>query len=318
MKLSIIVLLFALLSYIDYICVITIFKVYKRFSMKDFLKFIAFLPMIFVTGCGGLDLPDLTFSDDESPSTNLETYYEVVLDPNYSGYQDDDDLDRKAIEKGAKNFAECANSTECNLLWDTAKTWLTSKSKYKEDLKTNSKNLLETKLNLRDNKDDQITFKVSRIPKGKMNEIQIEAKCERSCKNFIHKHLFAFNSYLKNHLLAYQNGVIGYAQVENEMLVGSNNSDNLNIDFDDMSENPQISVLKENESLDKIEVTKPGKKKYIGNVAETLIDDYSCNKMSEINLVKKTRKRELYEVNCIKEVKRMIFDCGPDGCEVLQ
>ena len=94
--------------------------------MKDFLKFIAFLPMIFVAGCGGLDLPDLTFSDDESPSANLETYYEVVLDPNYSGYQDDDDLDRKAIEKGAENFAECANSTECNLLWDTAKTWLTS------------------------------------------------------------------------------------------------------------------------------------------------------------------------------------------------
>ena len=165
MKLSIIVLLFALLSHIDYICVITIFKVYKRFSMKNFLKFIAFLPMIFVTGCGGLDLPDLTFSDDESPRADLETYYEVVLDPNYSGYQDDDDLDRKAIEKGAENFAECANSTECNLLWDTAKTWLTSKSKYNEDLKTNSKNLLETKLNLRDNKDDQITFKEYRKAK---------------------------------------------------------------------------------------------------------------------------------------------------------
>jgi hypothetical protein len=26
----------------------------------------------------------------------------------------------------------------------------------------------------------------------------------------------------------------------------------------------------------------------------------------------------LYEVNCIKEVKRMIFDCSSDGCEVLQ
>ena len=64
--------------------------------------------MIFVAGCGGLDLPDLTFSDDVSPRANLETSYEVVLDPNYSGYQDDDDLDRKAIEKGAKNFAECA------------------------------------------------------------------------------------------------------------------------------------------------------------------------------------------------------------------
>ena len=182
------------------------------------------------------------------------------------------------------------------------KTWLISKSKYKEDLKTNSKNLLETKLNIRDNKDDQITFKVSRIPKGKMNEIQIEAKCERSCKNFIHKHLFAFNSYLKNHLLAYQNGVIGYAQVENEMLVGSNNSDNLNIDFDDMSENPQISVLKENESLDKIEVTKSSKK-YIDNVAETLIDDYSCNKMSEINLVKKTRKESCTKSIVLEKLK---------------
>ena len=64
------------------------------------------------------------------------------------------------------------------------------------------------------------------------------------------------------------------------MLVGSNNSDNLNIDFDDMSENPQISVLKENESLDKIEVLNQVKK-YIDNVAETLIDDYSCNKMAK-------------------------------------
>ena len=220
--------------------------------MKDFLKFIAFLPMIFAAGCGGFDLPDLTFSDDESPSENLEKSYEIVLDPNYSGYQDDDDLDRKAIEKGAENFAECANSTECNLLWDTARTWLTSKSKYKEDLKTNSKNLLETKLNLRDNKDDQITFKVSRIPKGKMNEIQIEAKCERSCKNFIHKHLFAFNSYLKNHLLAYQNGIIGYAQVENEMLVGSNNSDNLRIYIRPSGTEPLLRILVESQNKEKV------------------------------------------------------------------
>jgi hypothetical protein len=60
--------------------------------------------------------------------------------------------------------------------------------------------------------------------------------------------------------------------------------------------------------LNKIEITKTKRKRYIGKVAESLIDDYSCNKKSEINLVKKTSKRELYEVNCIKEVKRMIFD----------
>jgi len=70
--------------------------------------------------------------------------------------------------------------------------------------------------------------------------------------------------------------------------------------------------------LNKIEITKSKRKSYIGKVAEILIDDYSCNKSTEINLVKQTNQRELYEVNCIKEVKRMIFDCSPDGCDVLQ
>ena len=77
-------------------------------------------------------------------------------------------------------------------------------------------------------------------------------------------------------------------------------------------------MLVENDMLNKIEITKSKRKSYAGKVAEILIDDYSCNKSSEINLVKKTIKRELYEVNCIKEVKRMIFDCSPDGCEILQ
>ncbi len=273
--------------------------------------------MVFVASCGGVELPDISFGDDEDISLD-DPNYERVLDEYYTGYGDDDHLTDAEVRQGAENFAQCANSTECNLLWDTAKKWLTQKSKYKKDLKVETKNLLETKLELRDSKDNRIVFKVSRVPKGRMNEIKIKADCARNCKNFIHKHYFAFNSFLKSHLSAYKKGVIGYAQVEDEMLVGLESSDDLNVNFDDMTENPQMSVLKENEMLDKIEVTKSKKKKYIGAVAETLIDEYSCNKSSEINLVKKTKKRELYEVNCIKEVKRMIFDCGPGGCEVLQ
>jgi hypothetical protein len=135
---------------------------------------------------------------------------------------------------------------------------------------------------------------------------------------YIHKEYFAFNSYLKNHLLAYKNDIVGYEKVEDEMFANIEASDNLDVNFDDLSENNQRSVLEENNVLNKIEVTKSKSKRYIGKVAESLIDEYSCNKSSEINLVKKTSKRELYEVNCIKEVKRMIFDCSPDGCEVLQ
>ncbi len=93
------------------------------------------------------------------------------------------------------------------------------------------------------------------------------------------------------------------------MLTNIVSSGELEIDISDLSEKPETSILEGNELLDKIEVTKTNKKRYVGKVAETLIDEYSCNKQSEINLIKKTRKRELYEVNCIKEVKRLIFDC---------
>ena len=284
--------------------------------MKPIYKFNAILLVLFLTSCV-ISMPE--FDSNENSDENLNsTSYEIVLEKNYSGYEDDDDLNEAEIDSGAKNFAKCANSTECNLLWDTAKIWITEKSTYGGELTTNSINILETKADPRKKKADKITFKVLRLPSGNMNIIKIEAKCPKNCKNYINKEYFAFNSFLKNHLLAYKNDILGYAQVENEMIVSPNNSDKLDIDFDNLSDDPQTSILEKNELLEKIEVTKTKKKKYIGKVAEKLIDKYSCHKASEINLVKKTRKRELYEVNCIKEVKRMIFDCGPDGCEVLQ
>ena len=287
--------------------------------MKPFFKLYIFFFALILSGCG-LSLPEISLPDFDSEK-ELEisdSDYNKVLNKKYDGYGDDDDLDTEDIYKGAKKFAECSNSTECALLWDTAKVWITEKSKYKGKLKTNTKKLLATKADPSKSKADKITFEVTRKPNGKTNIINIVADCPKNCSMYIHKEYFAFNSYLKNHLLAYKNDIVGYEKVENEMFANIETSDNLDINFDDLSENNQRSVLEENNELNKIEVTKSKSKKYIGKVAERLIDEYSCNKSSEINLVKKTRKRELYEVNCIKEVKRMIFDCSPDGCEVLQ
>ena len=290
---------------------------FKKF-MKNLNNVYMITFAILLSGCG-LSLPEFGESSSSSIDSNSQdAAYNLVLQPSYNGYGDDDDLSSAEIDDGADDFAQCRNSTECALLWDTAKTWLTEKSFYKSKLATNTKNLLETVADPRKNKADKITFKVKRIPNGKTNVIKISAKCPRNCKSYINKEYFAFNSYLKNHLIAYKKGIIGYEQVENEMLSSTLNSGNLEIDISDLSGKPENSILEENELLDKIEVTKSKKKRYVGRVAETLIDEYSCNKQSEINLIKKTRKRELYEVNCIKEVKRLIFDCGPNGCEVLQ
>ena len=277
---------------------------------KIFGIILAFL----LSGCG-LSLPEFGNAGDSEVNSSD---YNIVLDDRYDGYGDDDELTSAEIENGAERFVQCSNTTECNLLWDTAKEWLTKKSTYKGALATNSKNLLLTEADPRKAKADKITFKVTRIPNGKTNIIRISADCPKNCSNYIDKEYFAFNSYLRNHLMAYKKGILGYAQVEDEMLKNTVNSGELELDISDLSGNPENSIIKENESLDKIEITKTKRKKYIGRVAEILIDDHSCNKQSEINLVKKTRKRELYEVNCIKEVKRLIFDCRPDGCEVLQ
>ena len=282
--------------------------------MKSIFNFNIIFFILFLTGCG-LSLPD--FNSDKELVIN-DSDFDKVLDSGYNGYDDDDDLDTSDIHKGAKKFAQCANATECALLWDTAKKWVTEKSKYNGTLKTNTKNLLETKANPRRSKANKITFKVTRSPNGKTNIIKIVADCPKSCSTYIHKEYFAFNSYLKNYLLAYRSGVVGYEKIQDDTFVSTVESDKLDMDFDDLSENDQGSVLKESNTLNKIEATKSKRKRYIGKVAESLIDEYSCNKSSEINLVKKTKKRELYEVNCIKEVKRMIFDCGPDGCDVLQ
>ena len=53
-------------------------------------------------------------------------------------------------------------------------------------------------------------------------------------------------------------------------------------------------------------------------IEKQLVGDYNCNKESEVVLLKRIDNRELYEINCIREIKRMIFDCSPNGCEVLQ
>ncbi len=282
--------------------------------MNDINKTLVVTFAVLLTGCG-LSVPGF---DNSNTSDSNSVEYNVVLDENYTGYGDDDELTSAEIDRGADNFAQCGTATECSLLWDTAIEWLTTKSNYKGALETNTKNLLETKADPRKKKADKITFKVTRIPNGKTNIIKISAKCPKNCTNYIDKEYFAFNSYLKNHLVAYKKGIIGYAQVENEAFENIESSGELDIDISDLTGDSEISILEENEKLDKIDITNMKKKRYIGEVAESLIDEYSCNKQSEINLVKKTKRRELYEVNCIKEVKKLIFDCTPDGCEVLQ
>jgi len=267
-----------------------------------------------LSGCS-LSMPDFGSANSSDPKP---FEYNLVLDDNYDGYDDDDDLNSAEIDNGANDFAQCSNSTECSLLWDTAREWLTEKSTYKSKLETNTNNLLITEVDPRRKKADKIIFKVTRIPNGKTNIIKISADCPKNCKSYINKEYFAFNSFLKNHLAAYRNGVIGYAEVDNKSFMNEDKSNELDINFDDITNKPQESVLKEDLLENKIEITKKKRKVYIGKVAEKLIDEYSCHKATEINLVKKTKKRELYEVNCIKEIKRMIFDCGPGGCEVLQ
>ena len=67
-----------------------------------------------------------------------------------------------------------------------------------------------------------------------------------------------------------------------------------------------------------IEIIDSPKTRYLRSIEKQLVGEYNCNKESEVVLLKRIDNRELYEINCIREIKRMIFDCSPNGCEVLQ
>ena len=60
--------------------------------------------------------------------------------------------------------------------------------------------------------------------------------------------------------MAYKKGVIGYEQVEDEILKNTVNSGELDLDISDLSGSPETSIIEENESLDKIEITKTKEK----------------------------------------------------------
>ena len=67
--------------------------------MKKTFKFIAILPIIFVASCGGVELPDISFGDDEDVTLN---------DPNY--------------EKMYDNFENSlAFKTACDLIFEGKK-----------------------------------------------------------------------------------------------------------------------------------------------------------------------------------------------------
>lgn len=277
--------------------------------MKLHYKIFILIISIATSSCSSLPgLPEIKF--DNSVANK-------VLHDSFDGY--DDELGGFAIEDGAKDFAKCTNTTECNLLWDVAKEWLTEKSDYRGDLTTNTNNFLKTTPLSNKKKADKISFEVTKIPSGEKNIIKIEAICPKNCSNYIDREFYAFNNFLRSHLVAFKKGVINYTNKESLSVAPKEKSESkIDIDVSDLTEDSQKSILDENLLSNKIEITNTNKKKYIGKVAESLIDKHSCHKLSEINLVKKTKNRELYEVNCIIKVKRMIYDCKPDGCEVLQ
>ena len=87
--------------------------------MNDINKTLIVTFAVLLTGCG-LTVPEF---DSSNTSDSNTAEYEVVLDENYTGYSDDDELTSAEIDNGAGNFAQCETATECSLLWDTAIEW---------------------------------------------------------------------------------------------------------------------------------------------------------------------------------------------------
>ncbi|MEE3229046.1 MAG: hypothetical protein VX237_08135 [Chloroflexota bacterium] len=56
---------------------------------------------------------------------------------------------------------------------------------------------------------------------------------------------------------------------------------------------------------------------YEKSIAKTL-PEMGCDKLSDIVLLKIEGGRELYEINCLKDVEQIVLDCDKGGCKIIR
>jgi hypothetical protein len=230
-----------------------------------------------------------------------------VLNEGYDGSTNDSSLDTEVStieEDGAKSFARCETAIECSFLMDAAREWI-NKHSYVTKLMVDNDTTIETQ------KKKHHGFIINKVKLDESNfEIQIKGSCLKGCLHDIDLDLYAFNNYLKQMLALYKKGEIEYSETTTadfEEIKTANSALDIDLSNDDVS----------SKGLD-IEIIDSPKTRYLRSIEKQLVGEYNCNKESEVVLLKRIDNRELYEINCIREIKRMIFDCSPNGCEVLQ
>lgn len=265
----------------------------KKNFMKLYKSTFIFLITFLIAGCAGEEI-------------------QRIFDEGYTGH-DDEPLEEVSTDEefGAQEFVSCKTEIECGLLWDTAKEWLPKASESCGTLSVET----ETRLECATKSNADLGFIVQKFKNTdggatiKIKETCNLKKFKKACPGDPIRDIYAFNVYLKDHLEAFRKGIITYEPQPKINSSSSSSSDALDISLDgnDIGNDPL-----------NVEIIDGPETRYKKVIMESLVDEYSCNKESEILQIKKINKREIFEVNCIKEVKRMIFDCRPSGCEVLQ
>ena len=76
--------------------------------------------------------------------------------------------------------------------------------------------------------------------------------------------------------------------------------------------------VEEEDSFDRIQM-RPDKitGTYEKSIAKTL-PEMGCDKLSDIVLLKIEGGRELYEINCLKDVEQIVLDCNKGGCKIIR
>ena len=215
-----------------------------------------------------------------------------------------DDTDDNLIEAGAKDFVPCNLGKECDYLWQQARAWLDEKARF-EAAQRNEDTLVAFSPEPDQNRTDH-QYRITRIShEGGTATLKVEAFCSdmEACEDSAVNQVYEINEFLRNHKRALNEGLVeveSYAEPE----LPQRGSDTEPDDAD--------------ATLSEISIGKEYHRGRHHSQAEEALVGAGCLKRSKMALLKSDPDEDLYEVDCLTGIRKIVFRCTQDGCSVLE
>ena len=221
------------------------------------------------------------------------------LDPTATGVSKD--IGDNTVVEGAKDFVSCNQGIECRYLWEQARAWLDENARFDVAEKDGQ---LAAYSPSPDEHQDEVQYRVSQEPRaGGVATLKVETFCidDAACRKEIYEQAYQLNEYLRAHKRALAHGIVEVEEYAAPELPRESAPD----------DDPRLAEF----------TLAPGAYpagRHAERARATLAEE-GCLAQSRLTLLRRAEAGdELYEAECLSEVRALLFRCGRAGCDLLR